>query len=176
MLNSAKAVLYLEPTTVTPVGVTTLPRGVVKMLISPPFARHRRKLFFQVYLEPMMAALPSVAPLLEGIIEKLARLICWVAASSGVVGGGVTGLGSTVVRVGVWQQHSSVLWSSHLYPVCMSLVVFCRGSAAVPLCRPSCCASSRPSHGCRCVAASFVLLVLPRSSLLNDAQVASPTC
>ena len=94
MLNSAKAMLCSEPTTVTPVGVTTLPGGVVKMLISPPFARHRRKLFFQVYLEPMMAAQPCVAPLLEGIIEKLARLFCWLAASNGIVWGGcVHGLG-----------------------------------------------------------------------------------
>ena len=94
MLNSAKAMLCSEPTTVTPVGATTLPGGVIKMLISPPFARPRRKLCFQVYLEPMMAAQPCATPLLEGIIEKLARLFCWLAASSGVVGGGgVTGLG-----------------------------------------------------------------------------------
>jgi hypothetical protein len=101
MLNSANTMLCSEPTAVTPMGATNLPGGVVKMLTSPPYARLRSKLCFQVYLEPMMAAQPCVAPLLEGIIEKLARLFCWVAASSGDVGGGgVTGLGSTVVRVG----------------------------------------------------------------------------
>lgn len=42
------------------------------------------------------------------------------------------------------------------------MVVFCTGPAAVPLCRPCCYASSRPSHGCRFVAVSFVLLVLSR--------------
>jgi hypothetical protein len=72
MLNLAKAMLSSEPTTVTPAGATNLPGGVVVMLISPPCVRLRRKLCFQVYLEPMMAAQPCVAPLLEGIIEKLA--------------------------------------------------------------------------------------------------------
>ena len=86
--------LCSEPITVTHVGATNLLGGVVEMLISPPFAQLRRKLCFQVRLEPMMAAQPCVAPLLEGIIEKLARLFCWLAASSGVVGGG--GGGSTV--------------------------------------------------------------------------------
>jgi hypothetical protein len=91
MFNSAKAMLCLEPSTVTPVGATDLLGGVVEMLTSPPFARLRRKLCFQVYLEPMMAAQPCVAPLLEGIIEKLARFFC-------SVGGDVMGMLVVVVR------------------------------------------------------------------------------
>ena len=115
MFNSAKAMLCSEPTTVTPVGATNLLGGIVEMLISPPFAQLRRKLCFQVRLEPMMAAQPCVAPLLESIIKKLARLFCSVGGDVG--GGGVTSLGSTVVCVGVWQQHCSMLFSCHLYPL-----------------------------------------------------------
>jgi hypothetical protein len=78
------------------------------MLISPPYARLRRKLCFQVYLEPMLVAQPCVASLLEGIIEKLARLFCWVAASGGDVGGGgATSLGSTVV---LYRVRRRCLW------------------------------------------------------------------
>lgn len=35
MFNSVKAMLYLEPTAVTPMGATNLLGGVVEMLISP---------------------------------------------------------------------------------------------------------------------------------------------
>jgi hypothetical protein len=149
MFNSTKAMLCSEPTTVTLVGATNLLGGVVEMLISPPFARLRRKLCFQVYLEPMMAAQPCVAPLFEGIIEKLARLFCLVGGDVG--GGGATSLGSTVVCVGVWQQH-------------------CSG-------RPYCCGGSRSSHGLPlCCGELRTLGVVSVHLCSMTTQEASPTC